>query len=101
MTTAYKIPLKSVPQKLNIELAGELYRMTTAYNNYDAVWYMYLYNADGGLLVTIPLVAGLNLLYQHQHLGVGGALAAVCDAHPLDSPSLSEMGVDGNVYFIG
>jgi hypothetical protein len=100
MTTAYKIPLSNTPQKLSVELGGNTYKITTSYNTYDRIWYLYLYDSLGALLVTIPLVAGLNLLYQHQYLDIRGALAAVCDAHPLDSPSLDDLGSDGNIYFI-
>jgi hypothetical protein len=102
MTEVFRIPLQPTPQEFFIELAGVEYLAVCRWNDApEAGWELSINTADGEPIVTaLPLVTGVDLLAQHRHVGIGGALVVYTDADPDATPTLETLGSDSNLYFI-
>lgn len=99
--TAYRIPLSSVPQRLSISLAGVIYNLTLRWNRFAQAWMLDISDINFVPMINgIPLVTGANLLAQYAYKGIGGQLIAQTDNSPLDPPSFTNLGSQGNLYFV-
>jgi len=98
----YEIPLQSGPQILTVDIDGVQYSIRLHYaNSADAGWIMDITRAAEGvaLLAGIPLVTGADLLGQHAHLGINGALYASVDGSEL-APSFDDIGRAGRLFLV-
>ncbi len=100
--TTFILPLTNVPQTFEIALAGVNYLMTCKWNNSpEAGWVFDLADADTGLpiLANAPLITGADCLEGLEYLGIGGELVVFTDGDPTAVPTLTNLGVESNLYF--
>ena len=101
--TTFILPLINTPQSFQISLAGVNYTMTVKWNNsLDAGWVMDLDDAITNLSIaaTIPLVTGVDMLAGLEYLGINGSLYVYTDGDQFAVPTLDNLGVESNVYFV-
>jgi hypothetical protein len=122
--TYYEIPTIASPQSFSITLAGVSYNMTIMYHNAFANvtnapvgvatdngsnintneiggWILDIFDANNSPIVCgIPLVTGIDLLYQYSYLNIGGSLVVATDGNPIIPPTFSNLGTSGHLYFV-
>ena len=97
----YEIPLSPNPQTFMISLNGTDYRLTFYWNSPANCWMLDLADADSNPMIQgIPVVTGLDLLYQYKYLGVAGSLVVQTDYDTPAVPTFENLGVTGRVYFV-
>lgn len=103
MSSTFLIPLQNTPQNFEIALAGASYSVTCKWNDSpDAGWVIDLADAitDTPIATNIALVTGVNLLSGLEYLGINGQLYVLTDGNPEAVPTLDNLGVESNVYFV-
>lgn len=101
--STFLIPLANLPQTFDISLAGVNYTLTCKWNNSpDAGWALDIANADTGLSIVanVPLITGADCLAGLEYLGINGKLVVFTDGAPFAVPTLEDLGVESNLYFI-
>jgi len=99
--TPYRIPLTSSQQQLGISLGGTVYTLTLSFNSNANSWTLDIADQSGNNIVTgIALVTGCDLLGQYGYLNFGGSLVAMTDYDTDAVPTYSNLGDNGNLYFI-
>lgn len=99
--TVYEVPLVAGPQTFAITLAGTDLQLTLRWCAPAACWMLSVAQPDGTPLVaSIPVVTGVDLLAQHTHLGIGGALYAQSVSDHNAVPTYASMGSDGLLFFV-
>lgn len=101
--TTFIIPLINVPQSFDIALAGVNYIMTCRWNSADdAGWVIDLSDADTNtpIVVNVPLITGADCLEGLEYLGINGSLIVFTDGNELAVPTLENLGVESNLYFL-
>lgn len=94
----FEIPLSPIPQVFAISLGGDDYRLTLQYRD---GWILDVADDLGQPLVSgIPLVTGLNLLGQYQHLGFAGGLRVTGAESPDDAPTSADLGRGAKLYWV-
>lgn len=98
---AFEIPLSSGPQSFNVSLAGTLYKLTLRWSVVDKHWLLDI-GLPGELEVLsgLPLLPGADLLKQHKHLGVGGALYVQSSDDTRIAPGFADLDVRSFLYFV-
>ncbi len=124
MGTYYEIPLIASPQTFSVTLAGTAYTMTLMFHSaYGAVagapvgmdqtvptseidtnnldcWGLDIGDASNNPIVCgIPLIPGIDLLYQYAYLNFGGSLFVAVDGDPDAPPDFAGLGSAGHLYF--
>lgn len=100
--TEYIIPLTSVPQSLEVSLAGKDYQFTLRWNSAcEGGWVLDIDLPDGAghVICGIPLVTGTDLLAPYAHLGFGGGLYAYSDDHD-NPPGPDDLGDGVDLLFV-
>lgn len=103
MSTTFTIPLENTPQMFNIALNGTLYSMTCKWNDAsDQGWLLDIANATTNVVLVagIPLITGADCLSGLEYLGIGGELIVYTNGDPFAVPTIDNLGVDSNLYFI-
>jgi hypothetical protein len=125
MATWYEIPLIPQAQSFTIQLGGVTYGMRLMYHEANAgitgapvgadtsaagavfdtnaldSWALDISDSTGNPIVFgIPLIPGIDLLYQYQYLGIGGSLMVIVDGDPNGVPDFAGLGTTGHLYFI-
>ncbi len=96
----FEVPLSANPQRFTITLLGTNYACLIYWNTVTSVWCLDLMDEDQVPLVTaIPMVAGTDLLGQHQHLGIGGHLVMQIDGDPMGDPTYQNLGSSARLIF--
>jgi hypothetical protein len=98
----YQLPLSNVPQSFQIALGGKEYILTCKWNDADeGGWVLDFADAITGLAIAanIPLVTGVDILAGLEYLEWGGSLIVFTDGDDFAVPTLSNLGVESNVYF--
>lgn len=100
--TVLTIPLTNVPQTFAITLNGRALMLTNRWNDQMQTWLLDLVDGvtQAPLLMSLPLVTGVDLLAQFAHLGIGGQLIVYTDGDPATPPTLNNLGVDANLYYL-
>lgn len=103
LTQQFVIPLQNIPQQFDIPLAGIVYTITCRWN--DAVeggWVLDFADANTALpiVTNVPLVTGTDLLGQLDYLGFQGSLIVYTDGDQNAVPTLANLGVESNLYFL-
>ena len=122
--TYYEIPTVASPQTLTITLAGITYNLQLLFHNaYAALpgaptgvatddgsnidtniiggWALDINAVNNNPIVCgIPLVTGIDLLYQYQYLNFGGALVVSTDGSLASPPSFTNLGTTGHLWFV-
>jgi len=96
-----EIPLTPKPQYFNIDLAKRTYRFVLAYRN---GWTLDVYSTEHDpaepIILGLPLVTGVDILSQYQHLGIGGALVILSDSTVFAEPTRDNLGQATRLYFV-
>ena len=98
-----RIPTSPEPQRFLITLAaGQAYQLVTQYRAApEAGWTLDIGEPDSTPIISgIPLVTGVNLLAQYQHLIVG-SLFVLSDVDMWAAPGFPDLGVSSHLYFDG
>lgn len=96
----YEVPLSPTPQRFSITLAEVQYSCLLYWNIYTSTWCLDIADAEQRPLVTaIPLVTGVDLLGQFQHLGFGGHLVVQIDGTPYGLPTYANLGQQARLIF--
>ena len=95
----YNIPLTPEPQSFGITLAGTEYRLTIRW--FDAPeggWTLDIQKPDNAepIILSIPLVAGCDLLEQYDYLDLGGELWIEGEL----PPALENLGTEVELVFV-
>lgn len=99
----FLLPLVNVPQKFNITLGDQNYIMTCRWNDApDAGWQAGFQDqlTNEQIIDNIPLVTGVDILDGLEYLGFEGNLVVYTNGDPNAVPTLDNLGVDSNLYFI-
>lgn len=100
----FRIPLANVPQRFNIDLGGLRLSMVSKWNPEAPSWVLDVFNADtdAPVILNLPLVTGVDLLHQALHLplGAAGSFVVFTDGAQLLPPTLDNLGVEANLYFV-
>lgn len=87
----FEIPLQPNAEKFQIEINGTNYFMRTHWNDALNCWTLDLgHSAEKLLICNLALVAGCNLLMQHEHLNLGFELWVQVDGKPE-----ADIGIEG------
>lgn len=99
--SVFKLPLTNIPQTFILPLSGVDYNVTCKWNDADeAGWVIDLADANNVPLAgNIPLIVGADLLSGLEYLGVQGQLFVYTDGNQFLVPTLTNLGVESNVYF--
>lgn len=96
----YQIPLTPVSQKLKVKLNGTVYGLIVKWNVAAQNWVIDITDVNDVLLITgLALVANTDLLAPFKEFKFGGMLYAYTDNSPLDAPTLTNLGVNSQLYF--
>jgi hypothetical protein len=99
----FLVPVQNTPQKFEISLAGKDYTMTCRWNDADeGGWVLDFADATTGLPIAanIPLITGADCLSGLDYLGFGGKLVVYTDGNQFAVPTLENLGVESNLYFV-
>lgn len=99
---AYQIPLANTPQEFEIPLAGVVYTFTSKWNDMGGFWAVDIADANNDPIASnIPLITGADCLEGLDYLEFDGSLYVLTGgASPDDAPTLANLGVDSNLYFV-
>lgn len=99
---AYILPMSNVPQIFLIPLAGVTYTMTCKWNDPGQYWCLDIADSnDNAIVSNIPLITGADCLQGLDYLNINGSLYVLTNgASPLDIPTLQNLGIDSNLYFV-
>jgi hypothetical protein len=101
--STYLIPVQNVPQTFDIALGGVNYTLTCRWNNaLEGGWVLDIGDPTTGntLAANIPLIAGADCLSGLEYLGIEGMLVVQTNGDPYAVPTLANLGVDSNLYFL-
>lgn len=98
----FLVPLDTSNQSFEIQLAGRELVLDCVWNGQAGAWMLSLYDGltDEPLLMSMPLVAGIDLLAQHKYLGIDGQLFVYTDGDETAPPTLDNLGVESNLYLV-
>jgi len=98
----YKIPLTNVPQEFDITLSDRPLHMRNRWNSASNSWQLDIFDAvtDGPLILSLPLVAGSDLLESFKHVGIPGSLYVYTEGSPNSNPTQDNLGKDANLYYV-
>ena len=97
----YLLPLTNAPQRFDIDLGGTDYIVQCRWNPENPSWIVDLWRADNGnsLFCNLPLVTGVDLLVQYQHI-ITGSLYIYTDGNEDEAPTMESLGNESNLYYI-
>lgn len=101
--TIFLLPLTNIPQSFNITLGTITYIMTCSWNSApDGGWIVGFADQVSGnnIVSNIPLICGVDILDGLSYLGFGGQLVVYTNGDATAVPTLANLGVDCNLYFI-
>lgn len=100
--STFILPLVNEPQQFEITLAGVDYLMTCKWNDApDAGWVLDFADITGvPIAFNIPLITGADVLDGLQYLGFNGQMYVFTDGDDFATPTLLNLGVESNLYFI-
>ncbi|MDQ0507423.1 phage baseplate plug family protein [Xanthobacter agilis] len=103
MAATYEIPITPASnQTFSVVLNDVAYQLTLQWRAAtDAGWVLDIADESGTALVCgIPLVTGIDLLGQHQHLGIGGSLYVATDGDQDAAPTFDSLGDTSHLYWV-
>lgn len=102
MASIFKVPLEPQAQSFVISLKGVNYRIINRWNSYINNWFIDIIDntTDTPLILSMPLVTGIDLLEQYTFLGIGGKLIVYTDGDAFATPTYTNLGSDSNLYYV-
>jgi len=100
--SAFLVPVVNIPQIFNVDLAGITYTLTCKWNPApDGGWVLDFADASQNPIVcNVPLITGCDCLAGLEYLGINGQLIVYTNGMPDAVPTLDNLGIDSNLYFI-
>lgn len=99
--TVFLVPLIPNFQTFSTILAGVQYIMTVKWVAPSNCWVLDIDDSDGNpILRGVPLVTGCDLLEQYKYLNFGGELRVQTSSTPDAVPTFTNLGTEGNLFFI-
>ena len=100
--TVLQIPLTNVPQTFDITLNGRDLTLTSRWNDVMQTWLLDLVDGvtQAPLLMSLPLVTGVDLLAPFAYLGLTGQLLVYTNGDPTTPPTLETLGDESNLYYL-
>lgn len=101
--TTFIIPLLNIPQQFDITLGGKEYLLSCRWNDApDAGWVLDFVDAitNESIVSNVPLITGADCLDGLEYLGFNGQLVVYTDGDDLAVPTLLNLGVESNLYFL-
>ena len=100
--TVLQIPLTNVPQTFDLTLNGRDLTLTSRWNAQMQTWLLDLLDGQTQvpLLMSLPLVTGVDLLAPFAHLGLTGQLIVSTDGDATAPPTLDTLGNASNLYYL-
>lgn len=104
MATTYQkflIPVDNIPQRFTVELGGRAVTIRSRWNDVAGLWFVDIYDAatTAPIVLSMPLVTGINLLRQHRHKGLEGGLVAFTEGDQWAPPTFANLGAEGRVTY--
>lgn len=98
----YKIPLNGGQEKFKVRFDGVQYYCTLYWNYYEQNWFISFYLAEDNtpLMLSMPLVTGVDLLRQFRYLGLTGKLVVYTNGGSFETPTYENIGTESNLYFV-
>lgn len=102
----FKIPLEARNQITRMQINGINYQLRVMWNKMAGVWILDIFTDTGfPILCGIPLITGANLLGQYEYKHIGNdvifiVLTLAVGHSPSEIPSQTNLGTDGNLYYI-
>lgn len=96
----YRIPVNNVPERFAIDLDGNALILILRWNEEMNAWTLDVYDEITGepLILCLPVVAGVNLLEQFDHLLPGKMAVGVAGDEHAD-PTLQNIGREAELYY--
>lgn len=101
--TTFVLPLVNAPQTFEISLAGKNYLTTCKWNEaFEAGWVLDFADAETNtpIIANLPLITGANILAGLGYLNFNGSLYIFTDGADEAVPTLENLGVESNLYFV-
>lgn len=101
--STFLIPVQNIPQTFDITLGGVDYTLSCRWNDaQDAGWVLDISDPTSGNILAgnIPLITGADCLSGLEYLGIQGMLVVQTNGDPFAVPTLNNLGVDSNLYFL-
>lgn len=100
--TLFLIPLVNTPQTFQISLGIVPYTLTCKWNNStQSGWVLDIADQSQNPIVCgLPLITGADVLDGLEYLGISGELWVATTGNPTAVPTLDNLGIDSNLYFI-
>lgn len=101
--STFLIPLENTPQTFELPLAGATYLLTCKWNDApEAGWILDFADATTNetIVTNVPLITGANILENLEYLGFLGQLFIFTDGNDFAVPTLLNLGVESNLYFV-
>lgn len=99
--SVFEIPLISMPQKLEISLAGVTYNLVVRWIESSQFWILDINDQNNVPIIDgIPLVLGLDLLGQYEYLNLGGSLVVKSDVDANAPPTSANLGSQSHLLFV-
>lgn len=98
----FKLPLLNIQQIFDIELAGRSLTIETKWNEECPAWELNIFDGvtAAPLILSLPIVTGVDLLSQFSHIGIDGSIIAYTDGDDYAPPTLDNLGIDSNVFYL-
>ena len=97
----FQIPLTNQNQRVQTSLLGITYILIVRWNALAGLWYLDINDVNNKpILNGLPMTAGVDLLKQFKHLGIGGYLVAQNVNAPNEPIAYTGLGVTGFLLFI-
>ena len=92
----HEIPMVNTNQQFNVRLGSIIYKLRLIYRL--DTWFLDISDSAGQLmLAALPMVQGVNLLEQHQHLIKGGLY--VLNGNADESQSFNDLGIKIQLFW--
>ena len=98
----FRIPLTTEPQRFSITLKEQALILQVRWNHEGESWVFDMFEGEteAPILLNMPLVTGVDLLAQHQHLNFSGSIVVATDGNVDLEPTLNNLGEESNLYYI-
>ena len=96
-----EIPVTPQPQRFRVALSNIIYTWRIYWLVPAQCWVLDIFDIEEKPLIEgIPLITGVDLLAQHQHI-IKGGLFVISDQLPPDTvPDFTHLGSTGHIYFL-
>lgn len=97
--TLFRIPLLNIPQRFEINLAGNDLILETQWDYLNTTWFVSIFDSitQDILLSSLPLVTGSNLVSQFNYLDFNFSLVVVSEGDILAVPTEDNLGTTSNL----